>query len=195
MNFTISFSQLIERLRAMDRTLILAFVVSAFVLLYSGNLGLEWWGDTKIAESLDAQAEQLQMAARNMAREQASPDTSVAQRMQALEDIVGSYSFESDDAVIGLVYRIAREARVTAKSVSTSDGGLQTKGPLTYRVRTASIRVEGPAQRLLTFIDDLSLATPGLTVTAVRMGGFDGAPWAQLDATFLINPVPDQEGG
>ena len=192
MNLTVNFTQLIDQLRAMDRMVIAAFVVSVFVVLYSGSLGLQWWQSTQLAGSLEAQAQQLETAARNLARDQASPDASLPQRILELEEITASYTFANDDIVIGLIDRIAREARVTATTISPSDAGTETKGPISYQVRNASIRVEGQAKRLLQFMDDLSVAAPGLTIVGTRMGGLEGAPWAILSTKFLTNPTPAQ---
>lgn len=193
MNMTLSFSQLLQQLRTMDRMVIAAFVISTFLVLYSGNLGLEWWQSTRLAGTLEAQAQQLQTAAQNLAREQASPDSSLPQRTFELEEIVDSYTFADENVVIGLIDRIAREARVRAGSISTAASPAVNKGSILYQARIATIRVEGRTDRLLQFVDDLSSEAPGLTITGTRMGGIDGAPWAVLTALFLTNPVAGAE--
>ena len=94
--------------------------------------------------------------------------------------------------MIGLIDEVARKARVAASQLAPSDVGAVTTGPMSYEARKATIRVEGQTKRLLGFIEDLSLAIPGLTITGVRMGGINTATWVILSVSFLTNPTAVQ---
>lgn len=187
---TLNFSQALIQLRAVERSIILAVLISIGALIYAGSLGLQWWGEIGQADELRAQIQQLQTALSTVRQVGSTPDVTIQERQQELTSLLKRFTFTTDDEIIGLADDISRDARVTVASAETQDGGVRVIGTQAYRVRSATFRIEGQVTRLLDFIDRLSVASPGLGVTASRMGGFSGAPWMILEVELLLDPRP-----
>lgn len=187
---TLNFSQALIQLRAVERSIILAVLISIGALIYAGSLGLQWWGEIGQADELRAQIQQLQTALSTVRQVGSTPDVTIQERQQELTSLLKRFTFTTDDEIIGVADDISRDARVTVASAETQDGGVRVIGTQAYRVRSATFRIEGQVTRLLDFIDRLSVASPGLGVTASRMGGFSGAPWMILEVELLLDPRP-----
>jgi hypothetical protein len=187
---TLNLQQMIAALSKVQRNVLIAAAVVLLALVYSGSLGLQWWGDLGQADQLQAQIQQLQTALNSGAQDGAATSASLEERLQELGETLERFSFTTDDDIIGLVDAISRDARVTVASAGTKDAGTRVIGSQVYRVRTANFRVEGQVTRLLDFIGLLSDAVPSTGVPSSRMGGFGLAPWLILDVEFLLDPQP-----
>jgi hypothetical protein len=188
---TLNFKQLLVQLRGVERSLLIAAVLTLGALLYAGNLGVQWWGDLGQANELRAQIEQLKTALTTVGQN-GDPDSggTIQERQQELGEVLERFTFATDDDIIGLVDEISREARVKVAAAGTQEAGDRVIGTQAYRVRAASFRVEGQVSRMLDFIDLLSAAAPNVGVVSSRMGGFGQAPWMILDVEFLLDPQP-----
>lgn len=187
---TLNFGQLLAQLRGLERGILLAALVSIAALFYAGSLGLQWWGDIGRSTELRGQIEQLQAAVSTVLQRGESSSVTIAERQQQLDSALERFRFTTADDIIGLVDDVSRDARVIVASAGTQDAGSRVIGSHIYKVRSASIRVDGQVTRLLDFIDRLSVASPGMTVISSRMGGFGEKPWMTLDVEFLLDPQP-----
>lgn len=187
---TLNFSQLLLQLRRMERSILIAALISIGALIYAGSLGLQWWGELGQADELRAQIQQLQTALSTVRQDGSTTGVTIPERQQELASQLERFTFTTDDEIIGVVDDISRDARVTISSAETKDAGNRAIGSQIYRVRSATFRLEGQVTRLLDFIDRMSVASPGLGVTSSRMGGFSQTPWMILEVELLLDPKP-----
>jgi hypothetical protein len=186
---TLSLSQVIAKIRSMERIVLVMAALTIAALLYAGNLGVQWWSDSARAAELDLQAAQLRVAVDRITSE-GSLTATLAEQQAALERETARFSYASDDEVIGLVALVARDARVQVGSVGTQEGAPRIEGPMTYRVRVLDVRLNGHITRLLEFVDALSSSVPGTSFSDVRLGGLTESASMTVLIEFLLDPTP-----
>ena len=186
---TLSFVQLLARLRTVDRRLLVMVLVAMAALLYTGNLGLRYLSDTERAQELEREIRQLAAVVENLGERNAPALSGLANQQALLEEEALRFSHASDDDLILLLSEAALESRVHPASVNARAAGTRREGMLEYGVRRINLRVEGRPRNVLDFIDAVSLVVPGARIESVSMGGFPEAPWASLEFEFLLDPV------
>jgi hypothetical protein len=187
---TLNFSQLLVQLRGLERSIVIAAVLSVGALIYAGSLGLQWWDNIGQADELRGQIQQLETALGNFRQNGSTAGTTIQEQQETLASQLERFTFGTDDEIIGLADAISRDARVAVSSAESQNRGTRVIGSQVYRVRSATFRLEGQVTRLLDFIDLLSAASPGMGVTSSRMGGFSQSPWMILEVELLLDPQP-----
>ena len=186
--------QLIGRLRAANRLVLVLLVIAAGMLAYDAWLGLRYWNGLGRGTAALAEAQSLLGSARGPSGDIAAIEQQLAPSEALLESRSAALSFEHTDELIELVARTAREAGVALGSINVTEAGRRASGPLSYGVLGLSIRVSGSTQRIYRFVDALSGAAPGMTVRGARLGNLSGAPWATFEIEILVDPAPIDSG-
>ena len=186
---TLSVSQLMIRLRTLDRVLLAVALLTLLALFYAGNRSLAWWDSYSQAGDLHAQAQQLQTAIANARAGGSSGATTLAEYEARLTARAAALRHPTDDAIIGVLGDLARESRVMLASANIASSGVRTVGAVTYRVVNVTARVEGQLTRLYEYIALVSTTIPSAGVGSALLGGFGASPWVTLEIELLVDPT------
>ena len=184
--------QLIERLRAANRVVLVLLVLGAGMLAYDAWLGLRYWDGLSRGTAAQSEAKALLAAARGPSGVAAVIEAQVAPTEELLESRSARFGYEHTDELIELVAATARTSGVARASINIAEAGRRADGPLSYRMLSLTIRVTGGTEAIYGFLDALSEAAPGMTVRSARLGNLSGAPWASLDIDVELDPEPSE---
>ncbi|MCH7481570.1 MAG: hypothetical protein IIC95_02385 [Chloroflexi bacterium] len=184
--------QLIERLRAANRVVLVLLVLGAGMLAYDAWLGLRYWDGLSRGTAAQSEAKALLAAARGPSGVAAVIEAQVAPTEELLESRSARFGYEHTDELIELVAATARTSGVALASINIAEAGRRADGPLSYRMLSLTIRVTGGTEAIYGFLDALSEAAPGMTVRSARLGNLSGAPWASLDIDVELDPEPSE---
>ena len=184
--------QLIERLRAANRVVLVLLVLGAGMLTYDAWLGLRYWDGLSRGTAAQSEAKALLAAARGPSGVAAVIEAQVAPTEELLESRSARFGYEHTDELIELVAATARTSGVALASINIAEAGRRADGPLSYRMLSLTIRVTGGTEAIYGFLDALSEAAPGMTVRSARLGNLSGAPWASLDIDVELDPEPSE---
>lgn len=184
--------QLIERLRAANRVVLVLLVLGAGMLAYDAWLGLRYWDGLSRGTAAQTEAKALLAAARGPSGVAAVIEAQVAPTEELLESRSARFGYEHTDELIELVAATARTSGVALASINIAEAGRRADGPLSYRMLSLTIRVTGGTEAIYGFLDALSEAAPGMTVRSARLGNLSGAPWASLDIDVELDPEPSE---
>ena len=184
--------QLIERLRAANRVVLVLLVLGAGMLAYDAWLGLRYWDGLSRGTAAQSEAKALLAAARGPSGVAAVIEAQVAPTEELLGSRSARFGYEHTDELIELVAATARTSGVALASINIAEASRRAEGPLSYRMLSLTIRVTGGTEAIYGFLDALSEAAPGMTVRSARLGNLSGAPWASLDIDVELDPEPSE---
>jgi hypothetical protein len=186
---TLSFSDLLTRLRTV-RPLTLALVLAAALLAVAyATLGYGYWLEGGRATALEQDIVQLSGVIRRASVQRESPEEQLAAEEARQEQDAALLAYATPNTVLEQVNTVAREQRVTLTSLAIREGEARIEGPFTYTVYAVSLRAAGAATPLQSFVNALALAAPASAPRTARLTGLPETPSLLAEFDFLVNPI------
>ena len=180
--------KLLKRLSGVNPWTAAMLLLAAGVLGYYAVLGARYWSASQRVEALTGQVQQLTAAQRRTATP-ATPVVSTSSQRR-LEELRGLFAYNSTDDMIAIVSSTARETGVSLVSVSVGEAQPKTQGNVKYQAQPLSLRLQGGADAIYSFLARLQEAAPSGAVTDIRLTSLDGLPLAQVQMLFYLSPEP-----
>ena len=194
MNMELNVSDIVAKLRALDRRVQLMLIGGFLVALYFTIMGMQYRNEVQRYNAFIIQQQDLVRTINLAVRPSGDPEAELAVLQAELAPHMERISFGHPDEILAVVPEVARQSRVQLNSFSTSTAGERTFEGKEYDIYRVSVRVAGSLNNIRGFIENMN-TTLAVAVTSIDLGGLDDVPSASLNFDLFVDPTPAGGGG
>ncbi|MEX2598701.1 MAG: hypothetical protein WD533_03495 [Dehalococcoidia bacterium] len=190
----INLSDILAKLRGMERRLQLMLAAGVIAVAYLGFMGFQYWGEyTTYGALVEAQETHLHDIS-VAGRVSAPPPSRIASAQAAYDETIARFSHAHPDDVIVFLDDVASRSRVSLATISPGDTGSEERDGIRYQTRRFTLRVDGSLNNIYGFLEELS-SVALVSLSSVNLSGLDGNPSANLSLTLFVDPELAASGG